>query len=159
RLHRRCGRRDTGGAVRRHCLRRGSRGLALVWHVPDPRRAGNLRSSRSVRFFYKPAPGVVGDAIPYYFDGRYHVFFLHDLRDADSYGTGYGWAHMSTTDFVHFEQHAEALPRGGADAQDLFPATGSVFTDGTGKHHIFYTGINPSFRNETQRHQAILHAT
>jgi beta-fructofuranosidase len=34
-----------------------------------------------------------------------------------------------------------------------------VYTDDTGKHHIFYTGINPYMRNETQREQALLHAT
>jgi beta-fructofuranosidase len=108
-------------------------------------------------FFYTPAEGIVGDAIPYAFDGRYHVFYLHDLRDPAS--TGYGWAHVSTTDFVHFEEHGEALPSGGVEEQDLFPATGSVFTDETGRHHIYYTGINPAFRNDAQRHQAILHAT
>jgi beta-fructofuranosidase len=112
-----------------------------------------------MNFFYKPAPGVVGDAIPYYFDGRYHVFYLRDYRDAESYGAGYGWSHVSTIDFVNFEDHGEALSKGGADEQDLHVATGAVFTDDSGKHHIFYTGINPGFRNASRRHQAILHAT
>lgn len=112
-----------------------------------------------MNFFYKPQPGIIGDCIPYYYAGRYHVFFLRNYRDIDSYGQGSPWHHVSTTDFVHFEDHGEALSKGSVAEQDLGVATGCVFTDETGKHHIFYTGINPYFRNDTQREQVLLHAT
>jgi len=112
-----------------------------------------------VRFFYKPTHGVVGDCIPYYFDGRYHVFYLRDYRDVDSCGIGSAWHHVSTTDFVHFEDHGEALSKAAVDEQDVTVATGCVYTDPSGKHHIYYTGINPYFRTDTQREQALLHAT
>lgn len=109
-------------------------------------------------FFYKPAPGVLGDCIPYYADGRYHVFYLRDFRDSDSYGTGAPWHHLSTVDFVHFEDHGEAFPRGRVDEQDYTTGTGGVFTDGSGTHHIFYTGINPYFRTRDHHEQALMHA-
>lgn len=109
--------------------------------------------------FYKPTPGVVGDCIPYYYEGRYHVFYLRNYRDEDGYGIGSPWHHVSTTDFVDFRDHGEALPKGGETDQDIGVATGSVLTDDDGLHHIFYTGINPYFRTDDRREQAILHAT
>ncbi|MFI6231162.1 GH32 C-terminal domain-containing protein [Micromonospora echinospora] len=111
-----------------------------------------------MRFFYKPRYGVVGDCIPYFYEGRYHVFYLRDYRDPDSHRFGSPWHHVSTTDFVHFDDHGEALPKGTDNEQDPAVATGSVYTDDSGRHHIFYTGINPGFRTDTQREQAVLHA-
>ena len=112
-----------------------------------------------MNFFFKPRPGVVGDCIPFFSNGRYHVFYLRDNRDNDSYDVGSAWEHISTTDFVHFEDHGVALPKGSIAEQDHTVATGCAYTDDQGKHHIFYTGINPYFRNEAHREQALLHAT
>ena len=112
-----------------------------------------------MNFFYKPKPGVLGDCIPFYADGRYHVFYLREFRDRDSYNHGAPWAHLSTTDFVHFEDHGEPFPRGRFDEQDYTTGTGCVFTGGDGKHHIYYTGINPYFRNDAANEQALMHAT
>ena len=112
-----------------------------------------------MQFFFKPRPGVIGDCIPYYFDGRYHVFYLRDYRDRDSYGLGSAWHHISTDDFVRWEDHGEALAQGRIDEQDHTVATGCVYTDDHGKHHIFYTGINPYLRTDAQHEQALLHAT
>jgi beta-fructofuranosidase len=112
-----------------------------------------------MNFFYKPRPGVIGDCIPHHYAGRYHVFFLRNYRDLDSYGIGGPWHHISTTDFVHFEDHGEAIPKGAIFDQDMSAATGCVYTDDNGKHHIFYTGINSFFRNEAQHEQVLLYAT
>jgi beta-fructofuranosidase len=112
-----------------------------------------------MNFFFKPRPGVIGDTIPYYHDGRYHVFYLRDNRDRDSYGIGSAWEHISTTDFIHWDDHGVALEKGTISEQDHTVATGSVFTDAEGKHHIFYTGINPYLRTDTAHEQALLHAT
>lgn len=112
-----------------------------------------------MNLFYKPKPGVIGDCIPFFSNGRYHVFYLRDNRDADSYDIGSDWQHISTTDFVHFEDHGVALPKGTITEQDHTVATGCAYTDDQGQHHIFYTGINPYFRNEHQREQVLLHAT
>jgi beta-fructofuranosidase len=112
-----------------------------------------------MNLFYKPKPGFVGDCIPLYSEGRYHIFYLRDYRDRDSYDIGTPWDHLSTTDFVHFTDHGVALPKGGINEQDHMVATGCAHTDDQGKHHIFYTGINPYFRNDRQHEQALLHAT
>lgn len=102
-------------------------------------------------FFYKPHPGVVGDCIPSYADGRYHVFYLRAYRDPDSCGRGCPWHHVSTGDVVHFEDHGGALSKGRIDEQDHTVATGCACTDDHGKHHIVYT--------ESHRSQALLPAT
>lgn len=112
-----------------------------------------------MNFFFKPKPGVVGDCIPFYANGRHHIFYLREFRDRDSYGHGAPWAHVSTVDFVHFEDHGEPFPRGSFDEQDYTTGTGCVLTDDSGTHHIFYTGINPYFRNDFQHEQALMHAT
>ena len=112
-----------------------------------------------MNLFFKPRPGVIGDCIPYYYEGRYHVFYLRAYRDRDSYGLDSAWHHISTADFVHFEDHGEALSQGRIDEQDHTVATGCVYTDEHSKHHIFYTGINPYLRNDAQHEQALLHAT
>lgn len=112
-----------------------------------------------MNFFFKPRPGVIGDTIPYYFDGRYHVFYLRDKRDRDAYDIGSAWEHISTTDFVHWDDHGVALEKGTIADQDHTVATGCVFTDEQGKHHIFYTGINPYLRTDSAHEQALLHAT
>ncbi len=112
-----------------------------------------------MHFFYKPRPGVIGDCIPYYHNGRYHVFYLREYRDRESYGLGAAWHHISTDDFVQFADHGEALSQGRIDEQDHTMGTGCVYTDEHGKHHIFYTGINPYFRTDAHHEQALLHAT
>lgn len=112
-----------------------------------------------MNFFYKPKPGVIGDCIPYYYNGRYHIFFLHDHRDPDSYDTGSTRHHVSTQDFIQFEDHGVALPKASMQDHDQHPATGCVYTDDTGKHTIFYTGMNPYFRNDSQYSQVLLYAT
>ena len=111
-----------------------------------------------MNFFYKPKPGVIGDCIPFFSNGRYHIFYLRDNRDRDSYDIGSAWEHISTTDFVHFEDHGVALPKGNINEQDHIVATGCAYTDDQGKHHIFYTGINPYFRNDLDHEQVLLHA-
>ncbi len=108
-------------------------------------------------FFYRPLSAHAGDFIPYYKDGRFHLFFLLDWRDKPGHGEGVPWYQVSTSDFVHFTEHGEALPRGGKDDQDLYVFTGSVIY-GEGSHHIFYAGFNPSFKAQGKPEQAVMHA-
>lgn len=112
-----------------------------------------------MEIFYKPEFGVVGDCIPYYYDGRYHLYYLRNYRDTDSHGWGSPWHHVSTLDGVTFVDHGEAIPKGGDADQDPGVGTGSVFTDDDGLHHIYFTGINPLFRTDELREQVVLHAT
>ena len=36
-----------------------------------------------MNLFYKPYRGIIGDCIPFYAAGRYHIFYLHENRDPD----------------------------------------------------------------------------
>ncbi len=108
-------------------------------------------------FFYRPLDAHAGDFIPYYKDGRFHLFYLLDWRDIPGHGEGVPWYQVSTTDFVHFVEHGEMLPRGKRDDQDLYVFTGSVIY-AEGKHHIFYCGFNPYFKEQGKPEQGIMHA-
>ena len=46
----------------------------------------------------------------------------------------------STTDFVHFEDHGVALPKGSITEQDHTVATGCAYTDDHGQHR----GLDPA---------------
>ena len=110
--------------------------------------------------FYKPESGWAADVIPFYWHGQYHLFYLRDYRDPDGHGLGTPWEHLTTTDFVQYVEHPQALARGDPDSQDLWVFTGSVL-EAHGTFHIFYTGHNRFYRTRTPRapEQAIMHAT
>ena len=107
-------------------------------------------------FFYRPSGAWAADFIPFYKDGRFHLFYLQDWRDAEQHGEGTPWYQISTTDFVHFTEHGEMLARGGREEQDLYVFTGSVI-EAEGQYHIYYTGHNPHFYLK-QPAEAIMHA-
>ncbi len=106
--------------------------------------------------FFTPQDGVAADFIPYYKNGTFHLFYLHDYRNAAQHGEGVPWYLLNTQDFVQFEQPFEVLPRGGAMDQDLFVFTGSVI-EKDGLYHIFYTGHNPRLE-EGGCVQGVMHA-
>jgi beta-fructofuranosidase len=107
--------------------------------------------------FYRPKDAWAADFIPFYKDGRYHLFYLHDWRDFALHGEGTPWFQISTEDFVRFAEYGEMLPRGSAEEQDLYVFTGSVI-EAQGMFHIFYTGHNPHFPEQGRPAQAIMHA-
>jgi beta-fructofuranosidase len=108
-------------------------------------------------FFYKPAGAWAADFIPYYWDGAFRLFYLHDWRNKEKFGEGTPWYQVSTTDFVHFTEHGEMLARGTPEEQDLYVFTGSV-VHAEGRHHIFYTGHNHHLQKHGKPQQAIMHA-
>lgn len=60
-------------------------------------------------------PGVnIGDCMPFSYgdDGRYHLFWLYDRHHhCSKWGLGaHQWAHASTTDFRHWDEHQMAIP-------------------------------------------------
>lgn len=69
----------------------------------------------------------VGDCMPFFHAGRFHVYYLRDRRQHASMGGcgGHQWAHLSTTDLRHWEEHPLALPIDGATVGSI--CTGSVF--------------------------------
>lgn len=108
-------------------------------------------------FFYRPEGAWAADFIPFYKDGRYHLFYLLDWRDPARQGEGTPWYQISTEDFVQFAEHGEMLARGTQAEQDLYVFTGSVI-EAEGQFHIFYTGHNPHFRREGRPEQGVMHA-
>lgn len=123
----------------------------------DSRGDGEVALAR----YHRPIGGRLGDAIPFFWDGTWHVFYL-DYRPEYFQHTPPGarrtsWAHVSSRDLVHWERHADAIapgPDGAVDSGSC--ATGSVFAH-EGVFHLFYTGRYFSTRG--QRRETICHAT
>jgi len=102
-------------------------------------------------FHFHATKGNMGDTIPFYHNGQYHVFYL-------TLGLGKtSWDHIVSTDLVHWKQLPTALVSDGAadgpDGENMF--TGCV-TEKDGVFHLYYTGWNPRNR---QGREWIMHAT
>jgi sucrose-6-phosphate hydrolase SacC (GH32 family) len=102
-------------------------------------------------FHYRPETGNFADAIPFFWKGVYHVFYLQgDVGLVP-------WRHISSRDLVHWSERPVALkPDGAPDGPDgghMF--TGSV-TERDGTFHIFYTGHNDG---NPRGQEEIRHAT
>lgn len=98
-----------------------------------------------------------GDAIPFYHEGKYHIFSLTPALGTTVYPDRLRttWSHSVSEDLVHWEELPTALYPGEGNEPDASGVwTGSVIY-GEGKYHIFYTGY--SLPNEYQ--QTICHAT
>ncbi len=107
--------------------------------------------------FYRPTDGVAADFIPFYHDGRYHLFYLKDYRDREGHGEGTPWFQIVTEDFVTFEEWGEALARGAVESRDLYVFTGSVIA-AEGQFHIFYTGHNHHRKAAGFPMEGVMHA-
>jgi len=63
--------------------------------------------------YWRPAAwnAYVGDVMPFFHDGTLHVYYLYDRRHHQSkWGVGaHEFAHLSTRDLVHWEEHPHAL--------------------------------------------------
>jgi len=96
---------------------------------------------------YRPETGVLGDTIPFYWDGTYHVYYLK----------GSGWGHIAGRNLVHWEQRPDALAKGSdrlsPDGENCW--TGSIVEHG-GIFHLFYTGKNSA---DPKGDQKVMHAT
>ncbi|MET3902466.1 GH32 C-terminal domain-containing protein [Paenarthrobacter sp. 4246] len=108
--------------------------------------------------FFQPADGWVGDLIPYEKDGEFWLFYLHEDRSDPKPGTS--WNLVTTKDLTQFENHGVSLHHGSEADLDFNAYTGSIVADGSGVHHLFYTGQNP--RNagaDGAPLQLVMHAT
>lgn len=79
----------------------------------------------------------VGDCMPFFHAGRFHLFYLADRRNHGSkWGLGaHQWGHCSTTDLVRWEQHPLAIAITNEGEGSI--CTGSVFFH-DGVYHAFY---------------------
>lgn len=88
--------------------------------------------------YFKPAGDFfVGDCMPYFHNGLFHLYYLLDENHHQALNGlgGHQWAHASTTDLVHWTHHPLALPI--TDAQEGSICTGSVYFY-AGRHYAFY---------------------
>ncbi len=92
--------------------------------------------------YFQPdtANEFVGDPMPYWHDGTFHLFYLLDQDHHAANGGlgGHQWAHASTRDLVEWTHHPLAIPLGKPSEVDWTSiCTGSVFEhDGT--FYAFY---------------------
>ena len=108
--------------------------------------------------FYRPADSVAADFIPYFHQDRFHLFFLRDYRDSARHGEGTPWWHLTTQEFLHYQDLGEALPRGEREEQDRWVFTGCVIQNPDGRFQIFYTGHNGHFVATGKPCQAVMRA-
>lgn len=108
--------------------------------------------------FFQPADAWVGDLIPFQKDGEFWLFYLHEVRSEPKPGTA--WNLVTSKDLVQFQDHGVALPHGSSQDPDFNCYTGSIVADGSGIHHLFYTGQNPTRRGDDGLPlQLVMHAT
>lgn len=106
-------------------------------------------------YFRPEGKAVAADVIPYYKDGVFYLYYLHDYRDAERCGEGVPWYLVKTKDFVTYSRPVEILPRGGKEDEDLYVFTGSVIEyDDT--FYLFYTGHNPHLREKGRPEQCVM---
>ncbi|MCB9785043.1 MAG: family 43 glycosylhydrolase, partial [Candidatus Omnitrophica bacterium] len=100
-----------------------------------------------IELHFQPEETVLGDVIPFFWEGIYHIFYLR----------GSGWGHISSKDLVHWEELPNAIESGQeADAPDRENCwTGSIVEHG-GVFHLFYTGKNS---RDPKGDQKVMHAT
>ena len=91
---------------------------------------------------FKPHDGYVGDVIPFFYGGRYHIFYLKAPLEPQRSGVAsLLYAHLVSDDLRHWEELPNAIEPepGSPDADGTW--TGSVIEcDGT--FYLFYTGYH-----------------
>ena len=113
------------------------------------------------RLFYKPENAWVGDLIPYYENGTYYGFYLHDPRIRDKeYAEDTTWHLIETKDFVNLDYKGESIARGGIHDANKNAYTGSVIKcEKDGLYHVFYTAYNEDFKLRGKTIQSVMQAT
>lgn len=107
--------------------------------------------------FFKPSDGWSGDYIPFYWDGKFRLFYLLDEHKPNGHLDGIPWCLVETDDFVNFDPKGVAIPYGTVEDQDRCIYTGSILR-AQDKFHIFYTGHNPYLRQKGLPEQKVMHA-
>lgn len=101
--------------------------------------------------------GYIGDVMPYYENGKFHLFFLHDARTKPS-GEGFHDIHsFDTSDFVNYSYNGRQIPYGTASEPDFGVGTGSLVKVGN-TYYYYYTGHNgiASFLSQNPRESVLL---
>ena len=81
-----------------------------------------------MQLFYTPQHARVGDVIPYYEDGKFHLFYLKNWNPYFGSDRKEGWHLLTTKDMVHY---------GPETAIGILGGTGSVIK-ADGIYHLYY---------------------
>lgn len=122
---------------------------AEVYPVPPSRwmQSGNTQYYSS---------GFVGDPMPFYDQGKFHVFYLHDARDGKP---GFHPVHkFSGTSPARYTYDGLMVDYAGENDQDLAIGTGSVVKAGN-TYFCYYTGHNYLFPNKGLPKEGLMYAT
>lgn len=96
--------------------------------------------------YYKPdAPHLwVGDCMPFYHDGLFHLYYLLDEGHHQALGGlgGHQWAHASSPDLIHWTHHPLALAI--TEDEERSICTGSVFYQ-DGVYYAFHAVRRPDW--------------
>jgi beta-fructofuranosidase len=107
--------------------------------------------------------------MPYYMNGQFELFFLHDAPDAvKQSSTGQHDIHkFSTKNLVDYNYDGQVIPYGNASTQDQLVGTGSLIKAGD-TYYFYYTGhngtsgwlqnTNPAWAGANTR-EAVMYAT
>jgi hypothetical protein len=95
-----------------------------------------------MQYFKPDGPYFVGDPMPFYHEGTFHLFYLLDQNhhQAKNGLGGHQWAHSSTTDLAHWEQHPIAISC--TEDWEGSICTGSVLHH-NGLYYAFYATRKP----------------
>lgn len=90
------------------------------------------RRRKNMQLFYTPQHARVGDVIPYYEDGKFHLFYLKNWNPYFGSDRKDGWHLLNTKDMVHY---------GPETAIGILGGTGSVIkVDGI--YHYITASLN-----------------
>lgn len=128
-------------------------------------------SDKAVGFYPKPpsgwmgttnpynTTGWVGDIMPFFDNGKFHIFFLHDAQSKPA-GQGFHAIHkFESANLAEFSYGGEMIPFGTASQPDFAIGTGSTIKVGD-TYYMYYTGHNgnASFVQNNPR-ESVLYAT
>ena len=113
------------------------------------------------KLFFRPQNAWVGDLIPYYEDGTFYAFYLHDprCREEGTYAEETTWHLVTTKDLCSLEYHGEAIPRGKEDEPNANCYTGSVVRAADGQYIVFFTAFNEKVCIDGKAVQSVMRAT
>ncbi len=65
-----------------------------------------------MQYFKPEAPYFVGDCMPFFHDGTFHLYYLQDENHHQAKGGlgGHQWSHASSRDLIHWQHHPMAIP-------------------------------------------------
>jgi len=101
--------------------------------------------------------GYIGDVMPYYENGKFHLFFLHDAKTKPA-GEGFHDIHsLETSDFKDYTYQGRQVPYGSSSEPGFGVGTGSLIKVGN-TYYYYYTGHNEiaSFISNNPRESVLL---